>query len=295
MPHPNEIKYKDDGRVDWSDIPVGAIIVSKGVPVDGVDYGHVCLYVGNGYVIEAGGSTITKSPIDDSYGGSGHNCAPFLGWGFAMTDQNEAKEKLVVTIGSGNYAQGWTPLEDASSTGIEGIFSVGDKEYKVYRQGGGAPWASRPYWDGTMSSDACGPTSVAIIATGYGNDVTPADTATQCEILMGLTPGVAHPGSGLGSHQNKTDALNYYGIEVSAYTADINYDKIKNHLIDGKPVLLSVSGNYGPRSTGGHFITLLGYDDLQDKAFLGDPVSGCSGWWDLDVVLSAAGHVWYIE
>ena len=47
-------------------------------------YGHVALYVGNGYVIEAGGRTIVKQKIDQSYG----KTYGFLGWGYATTSQS---------------------------------------------------------------------------------------------------------------------------------------------------------------------------------------------------------------
>lgn len=283
IPSPNEIEHNDDGTVDYSKIPETAVIVA--------DNGIASLYIGNGYVIEAGGSKIQKVPIDQSQG-AGH----FIGWGFAANDQEDAREQLVVAVGSGNYAQGWTPLEDASSTGIDGVFSVGDKEYKIFLQTSG-PWSSRPYWESVFSCEACGPTSIAIIASGYGNDITPDDTATQCELFMGWTPRTVRPGDkSLGDWNNKAQVLNHYGIKTSEFSGGvINYDRIKNNLKEGRPVMLSVKGFYGPRETGGHFITLLGYDELQNKAFIGDPVGGASGWWDFDVIYSSIQAACYIE
>ena len=79
IPHPNSITYTSTGKVDYSNIPVGACIVSKGSS----SYGHVALYVGNGYVIEAGGRTIVKQKIDESYGKK----YGFLGWGYATSSQ----------------------------------------------------------------------------------------------------------------------------------------------------------------------------------------------------------------
>lgn len=72
IPHPNPITYNSSGKVDCSNIPIGAFIVSSGTSA----YGHVAIYVGNGYVIEAGGKTIVKQAIDGSYGRG-----KFLGWG----------------------------------------------------------------------------------------------------------------------------------------------------------------------------------------------------------------------
>ncbi len=93
IPHPNPITYTSTGKVDYSKIPIGACVVSKGSS----SYGHVALYVGNGYVIEAGGSTIVKQKIDESYGKS----YGFLGWGYAATskkmDEVMGKEKYTTS------------------------------------------------------------------------------------------------------------------------------------------------------------------------------------------------------
>lgn len=182
--------------------------------------------------------------------------------------------------------------EEIEKTGIEGIFSVGAKEYKVYLQGRG-PWASRTFWNATMSSDGCGPTAVATILTGCGIDVTPDEIASQLEALQGIkTPG---GGGYYDSWEHKEIIFNNYGIKNSGVVAGVDYNRVKNHLIEGKPVLLTVGGYYGPRSTSGHYIAVVGYDELQDKAFLADSVYGCSGWWSLGDLLSTAGHVWYID
>ena len=79
IPHSNSIVYTSTGKVDCSKIPIGACVVSRGSS----SYGHVALYIGNGYVIEAGGRTIVKQRIDESYGKE----YGFLGWGYATTSQ----------------------------------------------------------------------------------------------------------------------------------------------------------------------------------------------------------------
>lgn len=184
--------------------------------------------------------------------------------------------------------------DETEKTGIEGIFSVGDKKYNIYCQSKGS-WSNRPYWDGTVATDGDAPTCIAIIGSGYGKNITPADVATQCETAAGLKVGEVNPGTGLGSYQNVTNAFKHYGIKVSEYTEDIDYNKIKNHLMQKKTIMLNVSGNYGPRSTSGHYITILGYDESQDKVFIGDTVSNCSGWWSTETVLSKAKYIWYVD
>ncbi len=77
VPHPYQIPYDEAGKINCDLLPVGACIVSSGTS----SYGHVALYIGNGYVIEAGGSTVVKNKIDSSYGRG-----KFLGWGYAIKE-----------------------------------------------------------------------------------------------------------------------------------------------------------------------------------------------------------------
>lgn len=260
IPCPNEIKRKDDGTIDWSDIPEAAVIVSNS--------GIVSLYIGNGYVIEAGGDTIKKLTIDESQSGKDAK-----GWGFAASDQDSARDELVVAVGGGNYAQGWTPM---GTDGIAGIYTIGNKSYKAYVQGGcGAPWQYEKFSEsGSYGKAACGVTSVAIIATGYGNDVTPLDVGTYAYSVVGRPVG--DPTTAVTSWATLQACLDHYGIKNSGFKTGVTKDEIIEHLKQGKPVIMNVSGYEEPigRSTyDGHYVTLLGMDS-QGRIFLGDPASG---------------------
>lgn len=92
-PHPNPMPYNEDGTVDWSKIPVGACIVSRVHPI----YGHVALYVGDGYVIEAGAATICKNHVDKSWG-----TGRYAGWGFDVANQEEGASLLTEANSSKN-------------------------------------------------------------------------------------------------------------------------------------------------------------------------------------------------
>lgn len=260
IPCPNEIKRKDDGTIDWSDIPEAAVIVSNS--------GIVSLYIGNGYVIEAGGDTIKKLTIDESQSGKDAK-----GWGFAASDQDSARDELVVAVGGGNYAQGWTPM---GTDGIAGIYTIGNKSYKAYVQWGcGAPWQYEKFSEsGSYEKAACGVTSVAIIATGYGNDVTPLDVGTYAYSVVGRPVG--DPTTAVTSWATLQACLDHYGIKNSGFKTGVTKDEIIEHLKQGKPVIMNVSGYEEPigRSTyDGHYVTLLGMDS-QGRIFLGDPASG---------------------
>lgn len=64
-----------DGKVDCSQIPVGAfLVVPPGADGSNASYGHTALYVGNGCVIEAGASTVQKNTINvDAFSDGGYS------------------------------------------------------------------------------------------------------------------------------------------------------------------------------------------------------------------------------
>lgn len=265
----HKITFNSDGTVNYSSIPVGAIIVSKGMPGNN---GHVCLYVGNGYVVEAGGKEITKVPINESLGAKGHSCEPFLGWGFAVADQDAGYEALVAKIG-GTYADGITEgtnfagWGNRSGDGIQYIYTTNGKSYKVYIQGSG-PYSGLPYWSGTIQSSGCGITSTSIILTGYGHDVTPETIKNNGRCPDG------------NSMYRYIQEFENYGI--SAHMATNLKEEIINNLREGRPVLINVQHEVvvGSRGYKGHYMTLLGMNS-NGQIYIGDP--GCatnSGYYD---------------
>lgn len=257
IPCPNEIKRKDDGTIDWSDIPEAAVIVSNS--------GIVSLYIGNGYVIEAGGDTIKKLTIDESQSGKDAK-----GWGFAASDQDSAKDELVVAIGGGNYAEGWTSFgyrnEQIRATGIAGVYRIGNRTHNVYVQGWNDLWGPKPFSEGNYGSSACGATSVAIIVSGYKGDVRP-DEIGAC--MYSHTNYVT-------SHDSLSYALNQYGLKAEwKYT--ISKDEIIQHLKEGNPVILNIYAAsdviVGRSAYDGHYVTLLGINS-KGEIMLGDPAGG---------------------
>ncbi|MBQ3407921.1 MAG: C39 family peptidase [Clostridia bacterium] len=295
LPHPNQIQFNDDGTVNYSKIPVGAILVSKGVPVDGVEYGHVCLYVGNGYVIEAGGSTIQKKPVDDSFGGKGHNCAPFVGWGFAVEDQDAAYQQLVIKIGGGsvgNYPEGWTQNEpqgsEVNATGVEGYYVANGRQYAVYAQGFNDVWGGMPYSMQTFGYSACGATSVAIIASAVDPTATPIETAQAIYSGLGLTYGSRT--TAVTSHEGLSKGLDAYGIKHE-WRYNASTQDVIAHLQSGNPVIVNVHSTIGNNYYSGHYVTLLGIN-AQGEILLGDPAGGGnnSGYFDQSKIFPLPEH-----
>ena len=270
IPCPNEIKRKDDGTIDWSEIPETAVIVSNS--------GMAALYVGNGYVVEAGGSTIQKIPIDQS-----QSAKDPKGWGFAADDQDDARDKLVVAIGGGGvYPEGITEGTNfsgwgsASGDGVMMIYTANNHSYKVYCQGSGS-YTNTPYWDGNVRSDGCGITSTSIILTGYGVDANP-DTV----IKDGLCPNG-------NNYEFYVKELEKYGIKSHIIYSG-SEEEILNALKAGRPVIANVKGGIpiGNKGYGGHYVTLLGMD-ASGRIFLGDPGDTCnSGYYDQSKIFTGA-------
>lgn len=266
IPCPNEIKKRSDGTVDWSEIPNGAVLVANN--------GISSLYVGNGYVVEAGGSTIQKVTIDQSQG-----AGQFKGWGFAATDQKAAQEKMVVTISGsgGNYAEGWTSYgaknAQIRSTGIAGVYKVGNRAHNVYVQGYNDVWGGKSYSQGTYGTSACGATSVAIVVSGYKANVRPDEVGAYIYQSLGLSNGSRT--TAVTGHQALTNALNHYGLKAE-WKSTISKEQVIQHLKQGNPVIINVHGSgtgIGNNKYTGHYVTLLGIN-AQGEIFLGDAAGG---------------------
>lgn len=129
-------------------------------------------------------------------------------------------------ISTGNYDQdGFTQRVE-----FNGI------QYTEYKQNS-SRWAGASYWGDTIGNSGCGPTSVAVVLSGFSQtvSVTPVDVAG----------GMSYTGSSTIQAR-----LNDYGIRNSVYTS--NYEsKLRSYLGSGKPVICSF--NSTTLSDGSHF------------------------------------------
>jgi len=128
-------------------------------------------------------------------------------------------------------------------------------------------WGSLPYTSSnnpkqTLSSSACGPTSMAMILRSFGNNVSPVDTANW---------SVKH---GYRTADNGT-AWGFFPAIAKDYGLNVKQTKITASDIDaalssGKPLVASM----GPPTftSGGHFITLVGKTD-DGQIMVNDPVN----------------------
>ena len=140
--------------------------------------------------------------------------------------------------------------------------SVGEKTYKEYKQ---SEYASVQYWEGTMQTDGCGPTAVAIIGSAYGKTFTPPDIAA----FMGHTSYLT-----LERAINEKLGLGTQYKSVSSSTTAM--EDIRTHLSKGKPVIVSVSqakigGQPNLYTNNSHILVLLG--ESNGKLILSNPGS----------------------
>ena len=162
-----------------------------------------------------------------------------------------------------------------SNTGTTGVYS-GNKYtarnkrvFTLYKQTD----YYQPYWEGTIATDGCGPTSCAIIASGYGSTDSPATV-------------VANNGCWYGSIDSMVRYLRSKGINdvfVKYYESASN-SYILNRLEEGYKVIVNVVYGYvGSKYYGsqGHYYTILDVQKGTSKVFVGEPYTPKNGWYDI--------------
>lgn len=151
-------------------------------------------------------------------------------------------------------------IDDNSET-----ISVGGRTYKDYKQDSGSPWEKNSYAGGTMKSSGCGLTSIAIVLSGYGQDVTPEDVRQKVG----------------GKLADLASVLNGYGISTSRPERTLTADEIKTHLGSNKPIIVNVNGEW--TSSSGHYMVLAGYKESNGEDYVyvinpGTVNSSKNGW-----------------
>lgn len=165
-------------------------------------------------------------------------------------------------------------ITNGSGDGYNKTYKVGTHEYKLYEQWMGS-YSGNSYGSATISSYGCGPSSVSIILSGYGYNLTPGGVVSDCKSITN--------NYGIGTLDAVKGYLKKYGMNVEQkgnYGVTIRknqQDEIINHLKGGNPVILLVQGpvilsNGGRYNYTSHYITLLGINE-NNEVFVGDPGS----------------------
>ena len=202
------------------------------------------------------------------------------------------------TVSKANTVSSSSRIQSVSGDGYDYVITLGDKTFKLYEQEYGS-YASTMYnssanvdWGYTIRGVGCGPTSVARILSGYGINLDPGQVGT---IFFNNSTTIP---SGI---RNMAKEVNKIGLTAVAheYTSNYNnaYSEMKRGLEQGHQIVLYV-GMGGDRDCwyqfthgGYHYISVLGLDSSNDKAFAWSVFPGDTGWFDLSTIVKARGSL----
>ncbi|QNM04576.1 C39 family peptidase [Qiania dongpingensis] len=133
--------------------------------------------------------------------------------------------------------------------------SLLDSPVPFYKQGS-IEWGSQAFGGGTIASDACCPTAIAMVLSYFKDErITPAEVAARYDndgyrnIEQGSYGGKMCMAAGVD-----------YGLRVEAGTASLSADKIRRSLESGAKIVMSMTpeGEGGRYATVYHYVTLAG-------------------------------------
>lgn len=182
-------------------------------------------------------------------------------------------------------------------TGKDGYFTTFTtidnykKTYIEYKQNGNSSWAQNEYWGGTMEENGCGITSLSIILSGYGKNVTPEDLRKEYYPVL--------DGSKFGQVLKET-----YGIDNSDFlynSTDFSKNTILSWLQSNRPILVCVwnQPHNNRWTTASHYLVLLACDD-NNKVYVSNPNGGqndekSSGWYNINEITPYIAKILFIE
>ncbi len=187
--------------------------------------------------------------------------------GFGSNQQNNSENSNNLTGSTGQA--GFGSVGTSSVSAISGSMVNG---FPYYMQND-SQWGQHPYGShGTLSSSACGPTSMAMVMKSYGANVTPVETAD-----WSASNGYRESnGTGWGYFKAIGNTI---GLDVNQFGTDVN--RVKQNLQNGIPVIGSMKpGNF---TKGGHFVVFTGMDS-RGNIYVNDPSSSVR-----------TGHSWLPE
>ena len=102
-------------------------------------------------------------------------------------------------------------------------FKINNKTYVNYKQYEG-PWAFASFAGGTMKNSGCSLTSVSIVLTGYGKEISPGDLRNEVN----------------GNKESLLGLLNKHGVQ-GKIVANPTRDSILEQLETGRPIIANVN------------------------------------------------------
>ncbi|GAB4313013.1 MAG: hypothetical protein Kow0059_03950 [Candidatus Sumerlaeia bacterium] len=156
-------------------------------------------------------------------------------------------------------------MENEGEEGAQAKMGIGDLPPSVHLD---VPWRSQAILGKELKSQACCPTSAAMLLEFAGHDVTTTDVARRTFDLESAMYGV---------WPRASQVLSEFGLRayVRRYRT---LDEARRTLADGQPIIISIKAQPGQlpeapyRRTNGHLLVLTGYDG-QDWFIVNDPAT----------------------
>ena len=239
-------------EISWNEAKPGDILLVF-ASERGSQYGHAGIYLGNNEYIHA----------------------PQTGDVVKISKNAKSKFKHVFRF--------YTEITEGTAVegdGYDNEVKLNNKKYKEYKQSRGSYTTAgfgvdkcSAHGAQHVHSNGCGPTSVAIIASGYGKNYNPGDIA-------GFMGGAGTQSSG----STISNVLNKIGISAHAINSP-SKEALKNQLKSGKPFVVSVNNAMNNLFTkGGHLMAVLAIDD-NNNVYVSNPnPSTKNGWVPLDTL-----------
>ena len=158
-----------------------------------------------------------------------------------------------------------------SKDGYNSVFKVGTRTFKNFQQWTG-PWAGKPFVHSssggqTISQYGCSVSSVAIVASAFGQNITPATVADR----------VAKDFYSVGQTTYVTKLLSEYtGMKTS--WKSFNKSEVIKQLKEGNPVVLLRDGS--------HWWVVLSISSDGKKAYVSDPGDQYRQWENIDSAMN---------
>lgn len=158
--------------------------------------------------------------------------------------------------------------------------SINNDIYHEYKQGGKASWANLPYWDNQMWDNGCGITTISIIASRYGKDITPEDLRKQYYPHL--------------KGEDIPKAFQNLGINCTEFQYGLSYftkQYVTDYLEKDKPIMVCVINKPTTKwTTSSHYLALLATDTSKEYIYVSNPnaedgENDSSGWYITDDIL----------
>lgn len=181
------------------------------------------------------------------------------------------------TISLKTAAKGGGYVKTDNIVGATGTYDNGKFIFNLYKQGtsGGGYWAYLPYSEGNYGTSACGATAVAIILSGYIENIDPYIFGEENQ-KMGSPTYIA---------TLENTVKNIFGFDYGTVSSDEEAQKILMEQGYGF-VYNEISTRPG---ISGHYISILDYDKNTNKYFVGQPNASEHGWFSMEEIKNAKG------